>query len=590
MKEKIICIIGKIFGSGIFYRSVFVLLLSAVIVMMTISGAAAADVLILDSTVSGGASSAEAQMATSLGLTVEVINAAGWAAKTSTDFAQYKAIILGDPTCQTDTSPIAPAIANSNIWSSAVTGNVIIIGADPSFHYNGSNGAANLIKKGINFAAADPGKTGAYITLSCYYYNAGSAGTPVPLLNGFGSFTAVGLGGNSVHIVATHPALTDPPPPLTDADLSNWGQSTHEGMSTWPADFLVLAIATDGPPNFTAADGSVGSPYILARGQSLTVLSDITLSPGGTSALPGTNVTLTATVKEGGIPTPGKTVTFKVNSGPNVNLTGTGVTNSAGVATFTYTSTLSGIDVVQASFVDSSAKTQTSNVSNITWRLVITTATLPSGPVGQPYSTTITVTGGVAPYTWSISEKAASTGLSGVLTAPQIQAILDSLTIDPSTGLLTWNPLPAIPQNPDINNPIYYITFKITTTDSQENTGTAIFRYTDPVVSAASGGGGGGGGCFIATAAFGSYLHPDVQVLKNFRDKYLLTNAVGKAFVWAYYRLSPPVADFIREHEGLRTAVRFALTPVVYAVKYPGTLLFMFGLLLASSRLRKRKQ
>jgi YVTN family beta-propeller protein len=74
---------------------------------------------------------------------------------------------------------------------------------------------------------------------------------------------------------------------------------------------------------------------------------------------------------------------------------------------------------------------------------------------------------------------------------------------------------------------------------------------------------GGGGGCFIATAAFGSYMEPHVKILRDFRDACLLTNRAGQSFVRLYYKYSPPVADFIADHEGLKTVVRYALYPLV---------------------------
>jgi len=62
--------------------------------------------------------------------------------------------------------------------------------------------------------------------------------------------------------------------------------------------------------------------------------------------------------------------------------------------------------------------------------------------------------------------------------------------------------------------------------------------------------------CFIATAAYGTPAAEEIDVLRRFRDEFLLHNAPGKAFVVCYYVLSPPVADFISEHELLRTVVR----------------------------------
>ncbi len=74
---------------------------------------------------------------------------------------------------------------------------------------------------------------------------------------------------------------------------------------------------------------------------------------------------------------------------------------------------------------------------------------------------------------------------------------------------------------------------------------------------------GGGGGCFIATAAYGSLLEPHVALLQQFRDAYLLTNTPGKTFVSLYYRYSPPIADYIAEHELLKRVVRVLLLPLV---------------------------
>ncbi len=73
--------------------------------------------------------------------------------------------------------------------------------------------------------------------------------------------------------------------------------------------------------------------------------------------------------------------------------------------------------------------------------------------------------------------------------------------------------------------------------------------------------------CFIATAAFGSFLNPHVVVLREFRDQYLLTNSGGTMFVEAYYQTSPPFAAFIAEHASLRMITQVALIPFL-AIAY----------------------
>jgi|GEM_PF-1691327 len=75
-------------------------------------------------------------------------------------------------------------------------------------------------------------------------------------------------------------------------------------------------------------------------------------------------------------------------------------------------------------------------------------------------------------------------------------------------------------------------------------------------------------GCFIATAAYGCPLSQEVEILKEIRDKYLLLNKYGRAFVSLYYRCSPRVAYYIYEYAFLKKIVRKGLYPVVKICKW----------------------
>jgi hypothetical protein len=89
-----------------------------------------------------------------------------------------------------------------------------------------------------------------------------------------------------------------------------------------------------------------------------------------------------------------------------------------------------------------------------------------------------------------------------------------------------------------------------------------IFRVTTMAMPA-SGGSSASSGCFIATAAFGSPMERHVQILRDFRDRYLLNYKLGQKFVKLYYQLSPPIAGTIAKSEALRMFTRWCLMPVI---------------------------
>ena len=73
--------------------------------------------------------------------------------------------------------------------------------------------------------------------------------------------------------------------------------------------------------------------------------------------------------------------------------------------------------------------------------------------------------------------------------------------------------------------------------------------------------------CFIATAAYGRSDAPSVLILRAWRDRSLSKTRVGRALILAYYRVSPPIAAFLKRNRWAAGITRRALDVVVRTVK-----------------------
>jgi hypothetical protein len=70
-------------------------------------------------------------------------------------------------------------------------------------------------------------------------------------------------------------------------------------------------------------------------------------------------------------------------------------------------------------------------------------------------------------------------------------------------------------------------------------------------------------GCYIATAVYGSYDAPQVMTLRRFRDEVLSRTALGRWFIRTYYRLSPSIAERLKEAKLINHLVRSILDKLV---------------------------
>jgi subtilisin family serine protease len=127
-----------------------------------------------------------------------------------------------------------------------------------------------------------------------------------------------------------------------------------------------------------------------------------------------------------------------------------------------------------------------------------------------------------------------------------------------------------------------YIIRAFTATERSDDPAEISATTTEAPVTTSQSDSGHARNCFIATAAYGSALHPYVEELRDFRDQYLLTNAFGRKFVDFYYKNSPPVAGLIKKSDFLRAVTKGILTPLVLFIAFPNTSLMVILIVLVS--------
>lgn len=204
----------------------------------------------------------ELERAQALGYTTVVPTAAEWAAMTTANFETYRAIILGDPHCHGDEDlKLDGAEANKAVWTPAVTGNVLVHTFDPSWHhvYGSDAGALAFLDGTVDFVASISDKTGFYFSSSCY--NFADDSYYITILDGFGEFIgSPSFYGDDIFITDTaHPSMIG----STDASLSGWSSSVHNFLTSFPADFVVVAIAEH--PTGSDYSGVLGYPVLVVR-------------------------------------------------------------------------------------------------------------------------------------------------------------------------------------------------------------------------------------------------------------------------------------------------------------------------------------
>ena len=246
------------------------------------------------------------------------------------------------------------------------------------------------------------------------------------------------------HVAAIAALMRQADPALTPAQIYGALQSTA----------LPMPVGGNPTPDYLSGYGFIqadAAMTALSAGPPTLTLSSSTIYLGQSSTLTWLAVNSSSCTASG------TTGSWISNPSPNG---GSQVETPTATGAYTYTLTCT-------STAGSQNASATLTVQAVP-ALSITSSSLPSGQVGTAYSTTLAATGGIAPYTWSIT--------GGMLPA--------GLSLNASTGAITGTPTAATSS--------MSLTFQVT--DSEKSAQSKTMTLSLSIAAAASSGGGGGGG------------------------------------------------------------------------------------------------
>lgn len=74
-------------------------------------------------------------------------------------------------------------------------------------------------------------------------------------------------------------------------------------------------------------------------------------------------------------------------------------------------------------------------------------------------------------------------------------------------------------------------------------------------------------GCYIATMVYGDYDHPQVLVLRKFRDDYLTKTILGRNFIKLYYKYSPSLVEKLKGKQSINLVIRKGLDQFIKTIR-----------------------